>query len=131
VTVQAAKGEVVRLAVVATDQKHGAAGSVTPFPIAVDDKGCKLEVMLGTKDAEMVLVHGQGFQPSTPIALESESLGEKHPLNGKTDAQGTFTLATLPYVVNNNSGDTKLTYTSPTCAPTLSFHWGKNTYQAQ
>ena len=131
VTVTAAKGEVERLAVVATDHKHGAAAETTPFPIAGDDKGCKMQIELGTRNAELVLIRGEGFQPSTPIALQTESLGEKHTLNGKTDDKGGFVLGTLPFVVGNDSGDTKVSYSSPTCSPSVTFHWGKNAYRAE
>jgi uncharacterized protein YoaH (UPF0181 family) len=131
VTLTAAKGEVERLAVVATDHKHGAASSVTPFPITADDKSCKMEVQLGTRNAELVLIRGEGFPPSTTVALQSESLGEKHTLSPKTDEKGNFVFGALPFVVGNDAGDTKISYTSATCNPSLSFHWGKNSYHAE
>lgn len=131
VTLTAAKGEAERIAVVASDHKHGAASEVAPFPIVAEDKGCKLEILLGTKNAELILIRGEGFQPSIPVALQSDSFGEKHVINGKTDPKGNFVLGTLPFVVGNDAGDTKLSYSSPECSPAVTFHWGKNTYHVE
>jgi hypothetical protein len=131
VTSTAAKGEAVRVALVASDQKHGAAVSLVPFPIESEDKGCKLQVVRGAKDDELVLVEGEGFKQDATFTMGTESYGQKHPLNVKINAQGKFIGALTPWVPTHDSGDTVVYYQSSTCTPTVSFHWGKDTYKAE
>jgi hypothetical protein len=131
VTATVAKGEAVRVALVASDKKHLAAVSLVPFPIASEDKGCKLEVIRGSKDNELVLVEGDGFTSTTNFAAGSESFGEKHPIGTKPDANGHFVVAMTPWVAGHDDGDTVIYAQSDACSPTLSFHWGKNTYQVE
>src|SRR5579862_7702298 len=49
ITTAVAKGEAIRVALVAEDRKSGAAASVVPFPLVGEDKGCKLQILLGSK----------------------------------------------------------------------------------
>lgn len=129
--VTAAKGEAVRVALVASDRKHGAAASVVPFPITGEDRGCKLQLLLGTKNAELVLIEGDGFNPNVAYTVGSESFGQKETLNAKPNANGHFVAAMTPWINGHDSGDTVIYYQSPACTPTVSFHWGKDTYKAQ
>ncbi|HZD47168.1 MAG TPA: hypothetical protein VE178_00365 [Silvibacterium sp.] len=131
VTTTAAKGEAVRVALVAEDRKSGAAASDVPFPIISESNGCKLQVLLGSKDAELVLIVGDGFKPDVPFTAGTETLGQKTPLAAKPDAQGHFVVAMTPYVQGHDSGDSVIYYQSDTCTPTVSFHWGKDTYKAE
>ncbi|HEX3472571.1 MAG TPA: hypothetical protein VHT28_15430, partial [Silvibacterium sp.] len=131
VTTVAAKGEAVRVALVAEDKKGGAAASAIPFPLAAEDRGCKLQVVLGSKDAEMVLIEGDGLKQGEPFTMGSETFGVKGTLTAKPDAQGHLVTALTPYVQGHDSGDTVLFYQSDTCTPTLSFHWGKGSYKAE
>jgi hypothetical protein len=126
----AAKGEAVRVGLLAEDRKSGVAASVVPFPIAAEDKGCKLEVLLGSKDAELVLIEGDGFKPDQPFDAGTESFGQKTSLAAKPDAQGHFAAAMTPYIQGHDNGDTVVYYQSTACTPTLSFHWGKGSYKA-
>lgn len=131
ITATAAKGEAIRAALVASDRKHGAAVSYVPFPIEGADKGCKIDVLLGSKDAELVLIRGDGFQHDSTFTLGSESFGEKHPLTATINAQGHFAAALTPWVPNHDAGDTVVYYQSSTCTPTVQFHWGKDTYKPE
>lgn len=131
VTTTVAKGEAVRVALVAADKKHGAAVSVVPFPIEGVDKGCKINVILGSKDAELVLIEGQGFQKDANYTLGTESFSEKHPLSVNIDPQGRFIAALTPWVPGHDAGDTVAYYQSSTCSPTVSFHWGKDAYKPE
>lgn len=131
ITTTAAKGEAVRVGLISEDRKSGAAGSVVPFPIAGEDRGCKLQVLLGSKDAELVLIEGDGFKPDQPYTAGTETFGQKTSLAAKPDAQGHFVAAMTPYVQGHDSGDTVVYYQSDTCTPTVSFHWGKASYKAE
>jgi len=126
-----ARGEALRVALVDSDQKHGAAVSLIPFPIVGEDKGCKIEVILGAKDAELVLIKGQGFKQDSTYTLGTESFGQKKPLNVTINQNGSFIGAFLPGTPNHDTGDTVIYYQSSTCTPTVSFHWGKDAYKPE
>lgn len=131
ITTTAAKGEAIRVALVASDRKHGAAVSLVPFPIEGDNQGCKIQVLLGSKDAELVLVEGDGFAHDATFTVGTESWNEKHPLNVTITPQGHFAAALTPWIPGHDSGDTVVYYQSSTCTPTVSFHWGKDTYKPE
>lgn len=128
--VKAAKGEAIRIALTA-DPKNAAAASAVPFPLMSEDKGCKLQVLLGTKNAELVLIEGDGFKPDANFTLGSETYGVKQPLTAKPGADGHFAAAMTPWINGHDNGDTVIYYQSDTCTPTLSFHWGKDTYKTE
>lgn len=130
-TTTAAKGEPIRVALVAADNKHGAAVSEIPFPIVGSDRGCNISVILGSKNAELVLVEGTGFKTDKTYTLGTESYGEKHPLRAAVNQKGQFIAALTPWAPNHDEGDTTVYYQSSTCTPTVSFHWGKNTYKPE
>jgi hypothetical protein len=131
ITTTAAKGEAVRVALLTDDKKGGAATSAVPFPLESEDKGCKLQALLGSKDAELVLIEGDGFKTSDNFTLGTETFGQKTTLGTKPDAQGHFVAAMTPYVQGHDSGDTVVFYQSDVCTPTLSFHWGKGSYKVE
>ena len=131
VTATVAKGEAVRVALVAVDKKHGAAVSVVPFPIATEDKGCKLQVVRGSKNDELVLIMGDGFAATDTFVAGSESFGEKRPLSARPNPNGHFVVALTPWVTGHDEGDTVVYAQTAACSPTLSFHWGKDTYKAE
>lgn len=127
----AAQGEAIRVALVTADKKKGAAGSTVPFPLNAEDKSCKLYMLLGTKDADLVLIEGDGFPANTAVTLESTSYDDKHPVNAKADAQGHLIVAILPGVKGHDSGQLTITPQNAACSPSLTFPWGKGTYKAQ
>lgn len=131
VTTTAAKGEAVRVALAVADKKSGAATSAVPFPLAAENKGCKLQVLLGSKDAELVLIEGDGLKQGEAFTMGSETFGVKGTLVAKPDAQGHLVTALTPYMQGHDSGDTVIFYQSDTCTPTVSFHWGNGSYKAE
>jgi hypothetical protein len=131
VTATVAQGEAVRVALVAADKKHGAAVSLVPFPVAADDKGCKLQVIRGSKNDELVLIQGDGFTSTANFTAGSETFGEKRPMGAKPNANGHFVVAMTPWVNGHDSGDTVIYAQTDACSPTLSFHWGKDTYKTE
>ena len=126
-----AKGEPIRVALVATDKTHGAAASIVPFPIEGTDKGCTLEVVRGTRNAALVLILGSGFKQDTSYTFGSESYGEKHAIAANFKPDGTFITALLPAIQGHPSGTTVVYYQSATCTPTVSFDWGTGSYKVQ
>jgi hypothetical protein len=131
ITTTAAKGEAVRVALIAADHKHGAAVSLVPFPIEAASNGCRLQVILGSRDAGLVLIEGDGFKQDKTYTLGTETFGEKHAVIATIDPKGHFAAALTPWVPGHDTGDTVIYYQSTTCTPTISFHWGKGTYKPE
>lgn len=131
ITTTAAKGEAVRVALIAPDRKHGAAVSYVPFPMEGADRGCKLQVILGSKDADLVLVEGEGFKHDATYTLGYESFGQKHPMQATITPKGSFLAALTPWAPNHTVGDTVVYYQSSSCSPTVDIHWGKDTYKPE
>lgn len=148
-----APGEAVRVALVAQSEKDGkpvrvgAETSLVPFPIQASDKGCTLQVIRGMKNAAMVLVEGTGFPANTSMKVDTVTGAETRAINTTTNANGRFILAALPALEGNDTGDTTIRMggiiqppsletpkTPPptlSCDPSLSFHWGKDSYKPQ
>jgi hypothetical protein len=78
-----------------------------------------------TPGAELVLIEGTGFPSTAEITMDSESAGERHSAKGKTDADGLYTSALLPYREGAVKGTTKVTLVTAKCAPSLNVQWGK------
>jgi hypothetical protein len=140
----AASGEPVRVALVAADRKHVAAATAIPFPITNVDQGCRLSVVLGLKDAAMVLVQGAGFPPNTPLRLESTTAGQTGTLTPTTNPEGRTTVIVMPAAKGAQAGDTTVRFagvahsagfqtsaaaSDPACQPSVTFHWGKGSYK--
>ncbi|HEX4038739.1 MAG TPA: hypothetical protein VHX37_11835 [Acidobacteriaceae bacterium] len=146
VMTSAAPGEPVRVALIGADRKHGAATTAVPFPLANEDKGCKLSVLLGVKNAAMVLVEGTGFPPNTALNLESITEDQTRTLAPKTNGDGRMIIIVLPASKGQEAGDTTVRFSGvahvpslatsastpaadPDCKPSVTFHWGKGSYK--
>jgi hypothetical protein len=144
----AAAGEAIRVAVLSEDRRHGAAASVIPFPIANVDKGCKLQVILGMKEAALVLIEGTGLPANTAVKIDAITAGNTRTLHPKTNADGRLVSSILPGVSGQDSGETTVRFggvnhipslaassaptpPDPDCAPAVSFQWGKGTYKPE
>jgi hypothetical protein len=147
ITATAAPGEPIRVALIDDDRSRGAAATLVPFPLANEDQNCKLQVLLGIRDASMVLVEGTGFPPRTPLKVDSTTGTHTRTLHPVTNADGYFVTLDLPETNGQAAGtttvrfagvnhqptleDTKAAKPDPTCAPSVTFPWGKGTYKVQ
>jgi hypothetical protein len=148
VSAVAAPGEPVRVALLARTQRRGAATTTVPFPIENVSEGCHLQVMLGMKDAGMVLVDGSGFPPNTPLHLSSITDGQTRELNSKTNAKGRMVFVLLPRARGRAAGETTVRFDGViqaptldpadkaptpkvTCRPAVTFHWGQGSYKPE
>jgi len=144
----AAQGEAIRVALVGDTEKNGAAASAVPFPLAQEDQGCRLQVMLGVKDAAMVLVEGTGFPANTALKVDTTTLGDTRTMHPKTNADGRMVFAVLPEAKGQESGQTTVTFAGvmhypsletdknppvpdPACKPSVQFAWGKGSYKVE
>jgi hypothetical protein len=126
----AGKGEPKRLSLVSNDEAHlKGLASVSPFPNAVTDKGCKLESVIGTPKGEVTYIQGTGFEPNEALTFSGESYGEKNSGTTKAEADGSYFAVTLPNIKGKNSGTTTWSVKGKNCNPVLAFSWG--TYQLE
>jgi hypothetical protein len=148
IQVTAAPGEPLRLALLSPDRKRGAALSMVPFPVAMEDKGCKLQVILGVKDAALVLVDGTGFPPNTPLKIEAVTGDDTRTLHPQASADGRILMPLLVGAKGKTSGETTVRFAGvnhqptletpkepakpdPDCAPAVSFPWGNGSYKVE
>jgi hypothetical protein len=123
--VYAGKGEPKRFGLVSDDETHAKGFvSVVPFPNSTSDKGCSLESIIGTPNGEVTYIQGSGFDSNAELTIDGESYGEKHHDLGKAQADGSYFLTLMPYIVGKNSGKTNIEVKSKKCSPKLTFEWG-------
>jgi hypothetical protein len=144
----AAQGEAIRVALVTADRKRAAETSAIPFPIANEDKGCKLQVILSVKDAGLVLVDGTGFPANMLLKLVASAGGASHELHARSSADGRIVIPLLTGEEGKSSGQTTVKFAginreptldtpkeeatpNPECAPAVSYPWGEGSYKVQ
>lgn len=150
-----AAGEAVRVALAGQSEKNGspvrkgAETSVVPYPMQNTDKACTLQVIRGMKNAGLVLVEGTGFPPGQAMQVDAVTGDQTRTIKANTDASGRFIIATLPGLEGKNEGDTTVhmsaTRPAPSleasktpapaaalaCNPSVTFHWGQDSYKPQ
>lgn len=119
------QGEPVRLGLVSTDGATKVFAKIVPVPLIGEDHGCSIQAILLTPGSELVLIVGSGFPPDGALTMDSTSEGEHHSSEGKTDANGSYTSAILPYKKGVEKGIAEVNLKSPQCAPSLSVRWGR------
>ncbi len=118
-------GEPVRIALISADGATKVFSKLVPIPLSGDDRGCRIEATLLTPGAELVLIEGSGFPPNSDVSMESESEGEHHSGKAKTDVDGRYASAILPYRQGVAHGSAKVNLKAAKCAPSLTFAWGR------
>jgi hypothetical protein len=125
ITLSPVQGEPVRLALVSADGATKVFVKLVPIPLRDENRGCSVEATLLTPGAELVLIEGSGFPPTTDLTMDSESGGERQTRKGKTDADGRYVSALLPYREGVPAGTTKVNLKASKCAPSVTVPWGR------
>jgi hypothetical protein len=130
--VYAGKGEPKRFGLMSDDESHlKGFVEVVPFPNDATDKGCRIESIIGTPNAELIYIRGNGFEPNSELIVDSQSYDEKHHDIAKAAADGSFFSAIMPSVLGKKSGTTAFEVKAKTCSPKLTFSWGEGTYHLE
>ena len=144
----AAAGEAIRVALVSSDRKRAAETSAIPFPLANEDRGCKLQVILSVKDGGLVLVDGGGFPPNTALRLVASTGSNSHEMHPRSSPDGRIVVPLLTGEQGQVAGTTTVKFAginreptldtpkeeatqNPTCAPAVSYPWGAGSYKTQ
>jgi hypothetical protein len=130
-TLTAAKGEAKRFGVISDDKKWKALTTVVAFPQIGTDGGCSLEALRITPDAKAEMVRGKGFPPNAVLEMTSDSAGEVVTGSWQVNANGEMVSLVIPGVRGKTEGKTTVRVKDPSCAPQVSFEWGKDSYQVQ
>ena len=127
IAIQAALGEPIRFFLATPDGKLAIPGTVVPYPIESEDKGCHLEARLAMPQAAAVVLYVDGLQPNTDIPFQSVAEGESHSGNFHTNASGHGAAIILPGVIGKSSGMLKVTVTTKECIVSVEVPWGNGT----
>ncbi len=122
---RAVPGEPIRLGFVSPDGAVKAFAKIVPLPLQGEDKGCRVSAVLLTPGAELLFVEASGLAPNSEVAMATDSEGEKHDLRGKSDAQGRYVSALMPYKKGLTRGTLNIHLNGSACAPAVSVPWGK------
>ncbi len=119
-----ARGEPMEYALISTDQTMQAFARVVLFPIEARDGQCLLSVQLGSREGDLFLVMGEGFEPEEEVATESQSEGEVVKGRSRPSREGKFATVVAPAVVGRRSGRASFTASGKGCSPTVDYEWG-------
>jgi len=118
-------GEPSRLALISADQAIKLYAKIVPIPLKGEDKGCSVEAVLLTPGFELVAIEATGFPPNTDIVMDTDSEGERHGGKARTDTNGRYISAILPYKQGLARGTAKVTLKASGCSPSVTFPWGR------
>jgi hypothetical protein len=127
-SVQAARGEPLRVILATSDGSFLVPGTLVPFPILGADRRCKLEARLAMPEGEAVLLYADGLPPNADVPFQSVSEGESHTGMLHTNAHGHAANIDLPYVAGKDAGVLRFTVQAKECSASVGINWGKGTY---
>jgi len=119
-----AAGEPYRFGLSAKEGKHVAFVTLLPNAIESNDRGCKASVVRLMRNFELAFVQLSGFPPDAEIPARGNSEGEIHEFKLKTNAEGYADAGVLPFKLGKTKGKMEIQFTTPQCAPKVSFKWG-------
>ena len=122
---QPVPGEPVRFGLASVDGAINVFARVVPIPLRGEDKGCSVEAVLLTPGAKLVLIVGSGFPSNSELTMDSNSEGERHGGKGRSDAEGRYLSAILPYKQGVRGGILKVNLKAAACGPSVSVPWGR------
>lgn len=120
-----ALAEPFRLALISNDQKTTILFGIVPEPLVKSAGACAIEAIRLLPTWQLALIRATGFKPGEALHFSSQSYGEKHNSEVKADSSGDYYSALMPFVKTKASGKTKVEVRGSSCAPSLSFDWGR------
>lgn len=124
------KSEPVRFALVSDNDQHlRAVINFVPIPNRATANKCSLDEIMLAPLSSLVALQGSGYEPNAEVQFLSESEGEHHDGQVKTDSEGDFFFAMALGVKGKDRGVVKLSVISPGCALSVHVPWGKDSYE--
>jgi hypothetical protein len=125
------KGEPIQFALISDDDKSRAFTQIVPFPWEETAGPCHLSLIETGPYYFGVLIRLTGFQPDEELSTEQQSENEGGQSKAKTDAQGTYNTALLPFVKGKRSGKARFVVSGKSCKIGIEFPWGEGSYKYQ
>jgi hypothetical protein len=129
--VSAGLAEPKRFGLISADQMNKVFVSYIPFPNRSVDSDCVLEETLLASNAEAVIVRGSGFQAGAKLDIQALGNGERLAQSAKANESGVYEMVLLPFKRGSTKGQTSVVFRTDSCAPSLSFDWGTDSYRLQ
>ncbi len=126
--VQAARAEPVRYALASTDKALLVYGTVVPFPLTDNDRGCELEVRLALSDATAVLIYADGLPANKEIPFQKLSADKPETGKFSVNAQGHAVETEILSTVGKDKGTLKVSLAVPECSVAVEIPWGEGSY---
>lgn len=120
-----AKGEIVRVALVSSDQKTKIFAAVVPDPIVSSSGPCSLEAVRLMPQFALALVRAKGYGANETVTFFSKSYGESHQQDSKADSEGNAVWGMLPAVKGKQRGTTVMSAKGAGSTSSISFDWGQ------
>jgi hypothetical protein len=122
--------EPIRFVLTSKDGQLRVFGTLVPHPVAADDQGCRLEVMIAQPESATFLIIADGFpaKAKIPLVLESEGAIAREML--LTDSNGHAVMAGSPSVPDKARGTLKATAEGPRCLPSVVLPWSADPHAA-
>ena len=118
-------GEIVRLALVSSDQKIKVFAAAVPDPIVSRSSPCSLEVIRLMPRFALAFIRAKGYASNETLTFNSKSYNESHQQDVKADGEGNAVWGMLPAVKDKKRGTTNVSAKGGSCTSSISFDWGE------
>jgi hypothetical protein len=118
-------GEPVRFGLMSSDGTVKLYTQVVPFPLNGKNHGCRVEAIVLTHNAGVVMLHGTGFAPGATVEVDSKNGKDESKATLQADAKGEVAQVETPLVQGEVRGTAKVTLKAEKCAPAVSVPWGE------
>jgi len=118
------RGQVFRVGVISADGEQKAFVETIPFPIEIEENGCRLHAERLSENADSWFIVGDGFKPGDSIHYSIKGPGNTQEGDAKLSDKGGLAFMIKPPSSGTLSGSATVKVEASTCKPVLRFKWG-------
>ena len=118
------RGQVFRTGLISADGQQKAFVETIPFPIEIEDKGCRLHAERLSENADTWAIVGEGFKPGESVHYALKGPGNSSEGDAKLTDKGGLAFMISPPKSGTLSGSVTVKVEASTCKPVLRFKWG-------
>ena len=124
-TFKFARGEPLEVAMISRDKTITAFGKIFPHPIESRRNGYHLWIEVGSRQNDMFIVWGEGFEPDEEVDAVSFSDSEAGKFRNRANDKGQLgPIIVLPAIVGKTSGLASITIAGKVGKITVAYEWG-------
>ena len=109
---------------ISADGEQKAFVETIPFPIEIEESGCRLHAERLSENADSWFIVGDGFKPGDPIHYAIKGPGNTQEGDAKLSDKGGLAFTIKPPSSGTLSGSVTVKVEASTCKPVLRFKWG-------